>query len=74
YNDFSEHKIEDTISKINQFSELAQKIRVGEVSQDEIMQLLGNTNISFIAGAILGALGTTMFSKILDKNDEEQKS
>lgn len=73
YNDFSEHKIDDTMAKINQFGELANKLSTGQVSQAEMMQLLGGTNMSFIAGALLGAVGTSIFAQMAKKENLEPK-
>lgn len=73
YNDFSAHKIDDTMAKINQFGELANKLSTGQVSQAEMMQLLGGTNISFIAGALLGAVGTSIFTQMAKKENLESK-
>lgn len=73
YNDFSAHKIDDTMTRINQFGELANKLSTGQVSQTEVMQLLGGTNMSFIAGALLGAVGTSIFAQMAKKENLESK-
>jgi len=53
--------------KINELNEMFAKFSKGEVSNEEIMKLLSNTNVSFIGGALLGAVGAMMLSQT--KND-----
>jgi len=61
------------MTRINQFGELANKLSTGQVSQTEVMQLLGGTNMSFIAGALLGAVGTSIFAQMAKKENLESK-
>jgi hypothetical protein len=56
------------IDKINEVNEMFAKFSKGEVSNEDMMKLLSNTNVSFIGGALLGAVGAMMLSQA--KNDE----
>ena len=61
---------EDMISKVNEFNELARKLASGEVSQEEILKLLGNTNLSLVGGALLGAVGMGVFSQMTKESNK----
>lgn len=63
--------LEGMMGQWGEFSQMAQKIAKGEVSQEEITQLL-NSNFSFIAGALLGVVGASVLGGVLQKNDEEK--
>ena len=62
---------EDMVSKMNEFSEIAQKFASGQASQEDVLKVLGNTNLSFIGGILLGAVGAAMLPKLLEKKEEE---
>jgi len=64
---------EDIASKMNEFNELAGKLASGQLSQEELLKVLGNTNLSFVGGALLGAVGMSMFSQIAKDSKEEQE-
>lgn len=61
---------DEIIKKMDEFKNLATKIAAGEVDQAEIMKLLGNTNISLVSGMLLGALGASLATNMLDKDKE----
>lgn len=63
--------LEGMMGQWSEFSQMAQKIAKGEVSQEEITQLL-NSNFSFIAGALLGVVGASVMGGVLQKDDEEK--
>lgn len=63
--------LEGMMGQWSEFSQMAQKIAKGEVSQEEITQLL-NSNFSFIAGALLGVVGASVLGGVLQKDDEEK--
>lgn len=72
YNEYSAHSIdEDMMAKVNEFSSIAQKISTGQVSQKDIMKLLGNTNLSFIGGILLGAVGAGVITSMLKDKEGE---
>lgn len=74
YNEFSTHDTgEDMMSKVNEFSELAQKISTGKMSQEDVMKLLGNTNMSFIGGILLGGIGAGLATTMLKTDKEDIK-
>ncbi|MFA7083862.1 MAG: DUF2202 domain-containing protein [Arcobacteraceae bacterium] len=66
--DFS--NMEQTFLQLDDFSKTAQQFSKGEINQEEVLKLLGNKNISFIGGALLGAVGAMMFSQVLTKEDK----
>lgn len=77
YNEYSTHDTgEDMMSKVNEFSDIAKKISTGQMSQEDIMKLLGNTNMSFIGGILLGGIGAGLATSMLKSEetiDEEEK-
>lgn len=79
YEQFSEQSTqipsgEDMASKMNEFNELAGKLASGQLSQEELLKVLGNTNLSFVGGALLGAVGMSMFSQIAKDSKEVQET
>ncbi len=76
YNQYSAHDTvpaqEDMSAKMNEFNQMAMKLSTGELSQEDIMKFLGNTNLSFIGGALAGAVGTMVFSQMAKEKGEEQ--
>lgn len=79
YNQYSTHQTaqneipsqEDMMAKMNEFNTIAQKFATGQVSQEDLLKVLGNTNLSFVGGALLGAVGMGMFANMNSKEDEE---
>jgi len=69
---YSQHNIDEAMSKMDEFSQMASKFATGEVSQEDIMKLLGNTNLSFIGGALIGAIGAGVVSQVV--KDKEEKN
>lgn len=63
---------DEMMSKMNEFNAIAGKIASGQMSQEDILKLLGNTNLSFVGGALLGAVGMSMFSQIAKQNQNEK--
>jgi rubrerythrin len=64
---------EAIMQKVNEWSELAQKIASNEVSQAEISKLFQNVNLSFIGGLLLGGVGASILAQIVeDKENEEE--
>jgi rubrerythrin len=55
--------------KINEFSEIAQKLATGQMKQEDVMKLLGNTNMSFMGGILAGGLGATILPKLYSKKE-----
>lgn len=71
YNQHSAHNTgEDMMEKVNEFSEIAQKMASGDMSQDDLMKLLGSTNMSFIGGILAGGLGAAILPKLYKKQSE----
>eukprot|EP00792_Barthelona_sp_PAP020_P000990 TRINITY_DN11645_c0_g1_i1.p1 TRINITY_DN11645_c0_g1~~TRINITY_DN11645_c0_g1_i1.p1 ORF type:complete len:252 (-),score=51.82 TRINITY_DN11645_c0_g1_i1:778-1533(-) len=73
YQDNSTHNIDEALGKLDEFSAMASKFASGEVSQEDLLKLLSSSNISFVGGALVGALGTTMFSQISKEKNNEDK-
>lgn len=66
--------MDEVMGKMNEFNELAGKFASGEVSQEELLKVLSNTNLSFVGGALLGAVGMSVFSQMSKQhpsNEEE---
>lgn len=59
-------KSEDMTAKINEFSQMAQKFQTGQMSQDDMLKLLGNTNLSFLGGVMLGGIGAAILPKLFE--------
>lgn len=56
--------------QMNEWSTLVHKIANGQISQEEVFKLLSGTNLSFIAGALLGAAGAGVLGAMTQENDE----
>ncbi|NKQ40631.1 MAG: DUF2202 domain-containing protein [Sulfurovum sp.] len=67
----SNPNMQEMNEKINEFSEIAQKIATGKMSQEDMMKILGNTNMSFIGGVVAGGLGAAILPKLFKSEDEE---
>lgn len=68
--------LEGMMGQWGEFSQMAQKIAKGEVSQEEITQLL-SSNFSFIAGALIGVVGASVLGGMIqpeDKKDETEEA
>jgi rubrerythrin len=61
----------DMMGKINEINALAGKFATGQVSQEDILKMLGNTNLSFLGGTLVGALGMMFVSQMKDESKEE---
>ena len=68
--------LEGMMGQWGELSQMAQKIAKGDVSQEEITKLL-STNFSFIAGALIGAVGASVLGGIIapdeDTTTEDEK-
>ena len=60
---------EEMMQQMNEFSKIAQKLASGQMKQEDIFKLLGQTNISFVGGVLLGALGAIGYNQF-SKNKE----
>ena len=67
--------LEGMMGQWGEFSQMAQKIAKGDVSQEEITKLL-SSNFSFIAGALLGAVGASVLGGAMtpEGENEEEKN
>lgn len=65
--------LEGMMGQWGEFSQMAQKIAKGEVSQEEITQLL-SSNFSFIAGALLGVVGASVLGGMIQPEEKEPES
>ena len=55
---------EEMNAKVNEFTQMAQKLASGNMSQEDMMKLLSSTNMSFIGGILAGGLGTAVLPKL----------
>jgi rubrerythrin len=66
--------LEGMMGQWGEFSQMAQKIAKGEINQEEITKLL-STNFSFVAGALIGAVGASVLGGVIapdDKTEDEK--
>lgn len=68
---YSTHNLDDAIGKMDEIGQMVQKFSAGEVSQEDLMKMLSNTNLSFIGGALLGAVGAGVLSQIIKENENK---
>lgn len=59
---------DDIMAKMNEFKDLATKIASGEADPAEISKLLGSANISFIGGMLLGGVGASLATSMLNQD------
>lgn len=64
--------LEEMMGEMDELNEIASKAASGNFSQDDIMRLLSNKNVSLIGGALIGALGAGVVSQMV-KDKEENK-
>ena len=62
--------MQTAMEQMDKISQLAAKIGSGEASPQEMLGMLENSNLSFIAGALLGAVGTAVFAQISKEKNE----
>jgi hypothetical protein len=78
YNQYSMHDtgetVENVMGRMNEFNELAGKIASGQMSQEDILKVLGNTNLSFIGGALLGVVGMSVFTQMNKQTLSEEEA
>lgn len=79
YEEFSTHNKqnissnEDMAAKMNEFNDLASRLASGQVSQEDILKFLSNTNLSFLGGALIGAVGMGVISNISKEENAEEE-
>lgn len=61
---------EEVMSKVNEISQMAQKIASGEATPDELTKMLNGVNISLIAGLLAGGVGGVVVNEILKKDED----
>ncbi|QDF28277.1 ferritin-like domain-containing protein [Halarcobacter anaerophilus] len=71
YQQYSQHNIDEAISKMDEFGQMASKFASGQVTQEDMLKLLSNTNLSFIGGALLGAVGAGVLSQMTKEKSED---
>lgn len=62
---------EAVMAKVNEFSQVAQKIASGEASADDFTALLQDVNISLIAGLLAGGAGGFVLNDFFNKKEDE---
>lgn len=63
------HKAQE---QLNEFQAMASKISSGDISQQEVMKLLNNTNFSFIGGTLLGAVSGAIMSEMFKSKSTQE--
>ncbi len=63
--------MEKMSEQMNEWSALAAKAANGQMSHEEMLKLLSGTNLSFIAGALIGAIGAGVLGAMTHKNEDE---
>ncbi len=61
---------EEMMVKINELKDLANKIAAGEADPTEITKLLSSANISLLSGILLGGVGASLASGMLNKDEK----
>jgi rubrerythrin len=64
---------ENIMAKMNEFKDLATKIALGEADPTEISKLLGSANLSFIGGMLLGGVGASLATGMLNKDEKGEE-
>jgi len=64
---------EDIMAKMNEFKDLATKIASGEAAPAEITKILSSTNLSFIGGMLLGGVGASLATGMLNKDEKGEE-
>lgn len=72
YQQSSTHNLDDTIGKLNDLSSMVAKISNGDITQNDINGFLSSANISLLAGAILGAIGTGVVANMLQQQTQNE--
>ncbi len=72
YQQSSTHNLDDTIGKLNDLSSMVAKISNGDITQNDINGFLSSTNISLLAGVILGAIGTGVVTNMLQQRTQNE--
>lgn len=60
----------DMNQTINEFTQIAQKMATGQMKQEDVIKLLGETNMSFLGGILAGGLGATILPKLYKTKEE----
>lgn len=64
----------DLASKMNDFTQMAQKLASGQMSQEDMMKMIGGTNMSFLGGVLAGGLGAAVLPKLFkDMYSKDEK-
>ncbi len=64
--------MDENIEQLEEFQQMASQLSSGKINQDELLKLLGNKNISFIGGALLGAISATVISQLLSNKNQDE--
>lgn len=64
-------KHEEMAEKMNEFTQMAQKMASGQMSQEDMMKILGSTNMAFAGGILAGGLGASILPKLFKKEEEK---
>ena len=63
---------EEMMNKMNEFSQIAQKFAAGQATQEDLLRVLGNTNLSFMGGILLGGTGAAILPKLFEDKDKDK--
>ena len=65
---------ENVMEKFNEWSEIANKLATNQASPEDVKKLLSNTNLSFVGGILLGAVGAAILTQsIKDSSQDEEE-
>lgn len=62
--------MEKMSEQLGEWSSMVNRLASGEMRQDEMMKLLSGTNMSFIAGALIGAIGAGVLGAMSQKDEK----
>lgn len=64
YQSFDSKNMPNAVEQMEKIGHLAAKIGSGEASPQEMLGMFENTNLSFVAGALLGVIGTAVITQM----------
>jgi len=64
---------ENVMEKFNEWSEIANKLATNQASPEDVTKLLSNTNLSFVGGMLLGAVGTAILTQSLKDSSQDEE-
>lgn len=61
---------ENIMEKFNEWTEMAQKVATNQATPEDMKKLLSSTNLSFVGGIFLGAIGAAILTQTMKEERE----